>query len=154
MKKVEGAKWEAQRPADKSETVQTERMVQLEKERMALAKTVNDLELVLQQEESTYNQLLDRLTEVRRRMEALNAERSSINDHKIRAAVYRDLGLSWVMDDLGGLSTLEEWRDRTLKCRIVAHRSNDIFTLSFAPAATSLSNAFEDANQAWKMLSK
>lgn len=154
MKKVEGAKWEAQRPADKSEAAQAERMAQLEKERMALAKTVNDLELVLQQEESTYNQLLERLTEIRRRMEALETERSSITDHKIRAAVYKDLGLSWAMDDLGGLATLEDWKSRPLKCRIVAHRSNDVFTLSLPPAATPSSNAFEDASRIWQLLGK
>lgn len=52
MKKVEAAKWEAQRPADRTAARHAEEMSVLERERFSLAKAINDLESSLVQYES------------------------------------------------------------------------------------------------------
>ena len=53
MKKVEAAKWEAQRPADKAEFRHSERMSEAEKERYQRIKLLNRLEMELQQTEAS-----------------------------------------------------------------------------------------------------
>lgn len=53
MKKVESAKWEAQRPNDKTEFKHSERMSESEKERYSRIKLLNDLEMELQQAEAS-----------------------------------------------------------------------------------------------------
>lgn len=153
MKKVEGAKWEAQRPADKSEAAQAERMAVLERERIILAKAVNDLEMSIQREETAHQQIVERQAALKARLEDAQEGHGQLNDERIRAAVYRDLGLVWSLEELNGLTSLEQWRDRPLKCRIIAGGSNDIFTLSFTPQSSG-SNTFEDANLIWEHLSK
>lgn len=52
MKRVEIAKWEAQRPADRPAVRHSEEMAALEKERFSLAKSINDLETAIIQYES------------------------------------------------------------------------------------------------------
>lgn len=44
MKRVEAAKWEATRPADKTEDRHAESMAELERERLVLCKAINELE--------------------------------------------------------------------------------------------------------------
>jgi hypothetical protein len=53
MKKVEAAKWEAQRPADKAEFRHSDRMSEAEKERYQRIKLLNRLEMELQQMEAS-----------------------------------------------------------------------------------------------------
>lgn len=52
MKRVEAAKWEATRPADRGEARHAERMSELDRQRFALAKQIDQLELATQQLES------------------------------------------------------------------------------------------------------
>lgn len=49
IKKVEAAKWESQRPSEKSEQKHMERIGEIEKERFALVKQIEDFELSTQQ---------------------------------------------------------------------------------------------------------
>lgn len=51
MKRVETAKWESQRPADRSASRHAEEMSALERERFNLAKSINDLEGMIVQYE-------------------------------------------------------------------------------------------------------
>lgn len=56
IKKVEAAKWEAQRPSEKSELKHIERISEIEKERFALAKQIEESELSTQQFSSVLEQ--------------------------------------------------------------------------------------------------
>lgn len=56
IKKVEAAKWEAQRPSEKSEAKHAERISEVEKERFALVKQIEELELSTQQFSSVLEQ--------------------------------------------------------------------------------------------------
>jgi uncharacterized protein YlxW (UPF0749 family) len=51
MKRVETAKWESQRPADRPASRHAEEMSALERERFNLAKSINDLEEMIVQYE-------------------------------------------------------------------------------------------------------
>ena len=53
MKKVESAKWDAQRPIEKLEIKHSERMTDSEKEKFALIKSINDIEMELQKLEAS-----------------------------------------------------------------------------------------------------
>ena len=150
MKKVEGAKWEAQRPADRSEAAQAERMSLLERDRIALAKAVNELEIAVQREDSTRDQLNSRISSVKQQHAAVEASRSSLSDDKLRSAVYRDLGVTWVFDDPQAPRSLHQLQHHPIKCRIISRRSNDIYSLVFLPG----SNAYDDSHQIWDHLGK
>ena len=154
MKKVEGAKWEAQRPADRSEAAHEERMVQLEKERMALAKSINDLEMAIQREESVYRQFLEHRMTIKRRTDELESEKSQIKENKLRVLWFRDMGLSWSLDDFKNTSSFESWKMTPLKCHILSRKTNNVFSLSFEPLNSSKSNPFEDARCLWEHLAK
>lgn len=56
IKKVEAAKWEAQRPSEKSESKHIERISEVEKEKFALAKQIEEFELSAQQFSSILEQ--------------------------------------------------------------------------------------------------
>ena len=56
IKKVEAAKWEAQRPSEKNELKHIERISEAEKERFALVKQIGELELSTQQFSSVLEQ--------------------------------------------------------------------------------------------------
>ena len=154
MKKVEGAKWEAQRPADRSEVAHEERMVQLEKERMALAKSINDLEMAIQREESVYRQFLEHRMTIKRRTDELESEKAQIKEDKLRVLWFRDMGLSWSLDDFKNTNSLENWKITPLKCHILSRKTNDVFSLSFEPLNSPKSSPFEDARCLWEHLAK
>lgn len=56
IKKVEAAKWEAQRPSEKNELKHIERISEAEKERFSLVKQIEELELSTQQFTSVLEQ--------------------------------------------------------------------------------------------------
>lgn len=56
IKKVEAAKWEAQRPSEKNELKHIERISEAEKDRFALVKQIGELELSTQQFASVLEQ--------------------------------------------------------------------------------------------------
>lgn len=56
IKKVEAAKWEAQRPSEKSELKHIDRISEIEKERFALVKQIEESELSTQQFSSVLEQ--------------------------------------------------------------------------------------------------
>jgi hypothetical protein len=65
MKKVETAKWEAQRPIDKLEARHAERMGEAERERYSIIKSVNDLEAEVQKLEACLLQEKNRIANMR-----------------------------------------------------------------------------------------
>lgn len=71
MKKVEAAKWEAQRPAEKLESRHSERMSEAEKERYSKIKLINGLEMELQQAEASIAIIKQSLVEYSSRLEHL-----------------------------------------------------------------------------------
>lgn len=160
MKKVEGAKWEAQRPADRSEASQEERMSHLERERIALAKSVNELEMAIQREEMIQVQLQERASTIQRRLLKVEGEEGQLGEDRIRATVYRDLGVTWIWEEptlntllKGSLTNNSLWQSLPLKCRVVNRKRNDVFTLSFAPlSGDSLGGSFLDAQAIWQAL--
>lgn len=148
MKKVEAAKWEAQRPADRSEVAHAERMAVLDRDRYTLAKTVNDLELAAQREEVTRDQLIQKLSATQQRLEELASGANSLSEEKVRSMVFKEIGVSWALEELDEMTDINEWRHRSIKCRILSRNSNDVFPLEFQPN----SNSFEDAHHIWSCL--
>lgn len=71
MKKVEAAKWEAQRPAEKLESKHSERMSECEKERYSKIKIINELEMELQQLEASIALLKQTRIEYTRQLERI-----------------------------------------------------------------------------------
>jgi hypothetical protein len=65
IKKVEAAKWEAQRPGEKSELKHIEQISEVEKERFALVKQIDELELATQQYTALIEQAHDQLAKLR-----------------------------------------------------------------------------------------
>lgn len=65
MKKVEAAKWEAQRPIEKSEAKHAERMSEVERERYIVLKQVNDYEVEVQKLEAYIHQEKRKIAELR-----------------------------------------------------------------------------------------
>lgn len=150
---MEASKWEAQRPADRSETAHADRMAQLDRDRYALAKAVNDTESTVQREEVTLEQIKNRLCQITERLRELDSSQEALSEEKIRSLVFRDMGVSWALDELadnGSHQASNKTAGTSLKCRILSRRSNDVFTLVFDP----LSNSFEDAHQIWTCLGK
>jgi hypothetical protein len=71
MKKVEAAKWEAQRPSEKIESKHSERMSDCEKERYSKIKLINGLEMELQQAEASIALIKRGLVDYGNRLEHL-----------------------------------------------------------------------------------
>lgn len=65
IKKVEAAKWEAQRPSEKSEQKHTERINEVERERFALVKHIDELELASQQFNAIHEEAVDQLNRLK-----------------------------------------------------------------------------------------
>lgn len=151
MKKVEAAKWEAQRPADRSEAVHAERMAQVERDRYTLAKSVNELELTVQKEEASRSHFKEKLEWTRHRNLQVAQNESIMSETKLRSLVYKELGVSWALDELlqqCQLEKIDDWKGALVKCRVLCRKSNDVYTLAFVPG----SNTFEDARQIWHSL--
>ena len=151
IKKVEAAKWEAQRPANRSVAAHAERMAQVERERYALAKAVNDSELAVQREETQRSHLREKLEWTRQRNHQMTQNESAMNETKLRSLVYKELGISWAIDELlqqQKISSVSDWQTASVKCRVLCKRSNDVYTLASEPG----SNCFDDARQIWNSL--
>jgi hypothetical protein len=65
IKKVEAAKWEAQRPTERSELKHTERMNEAERERFTLVKQIDELELASQKFSVIFEEATDQLTRLK-----------------------------------------------------------------------------------------
>lgn len=139
MKKVEAAKWEAQRPADRGEAAHNERMATLEKERYNLVKHLNDLEAAIHKEEVILSQMNDRLALCVAERKMLVANRSSVSPIEARNIVFKEMGISLSGVDLAGKSS---------KCHIQKRSTNDIISIDIK-ADTS---AFDSANLLWSHL--
>jgi len=150
MKKVETAKWEAQRPADKTEAQHAERMAQSERESYSLAKSVNDLELRVQQAESARAQLQERISSAQRRIETVIKGEGSVRESDLKRMMYRELGISWVLPDEIDSISKDDWRSVSIKCRVLARRKNDVYTLTFDDPK---SDPCKDADRLWSLMS-
>lgn len=65
IKKVEAAKWDAQRPSEKSELKHIERISEVEKEKFALAKQIEEFELSAQQLTSVLEQAISQSSQLK-----------------------------------------------------------------------------------------
>lgn len=70
IKKVEAAKWEAQRPPEKSDLKHTERMNEAERERFTLVKQIDELELASQRFAAIHEEATDQLARLKNSNEA------------------------------------------------------------------------------------
>lgn len=136
MKKVETAKWEAQRPADRPAARHSEEMSTLERERFALAKSINDLESSLVQYETVLSGQKSTLTQLRQDNAAGAHEQASKLDHEWN--LYRQLGIDWIGFDGAGQA----------KCRIADAARNDIHILTLDNSTMS---SVEQANLLWTL---
>lgn len=83
MKKVEAAKWEAQRPIEKLESKHSERMSESEKERYSKIKRINELEMELQQAEASIALLKQTLSEYNSRLDSLKVASMSTIEYAL-----------------------------------------------------------------------
>lgn len=156
MRKVDGAKWEAMRPADKSEEAHAERMGTLEREHFALGKATTELELAVQREEAALAALRERAASVAERTRALGAEAATPGVDGIRSQLYRqNLGLHWLLDDASDACGLADFGGRALRCVVNSQSQNDVFTLDIpaAPHAERVANQCALASSLWALIS-
>lgn len=156
MRKVEGAKWEAQRPADRSEAAHAERMALLDKERYALGKSINELELAIQREEAVSAQTRTRSESINSRINAIGAEASELSRDRVRSLVFRgEIGLSWAIEEL---DSDKNFKNQPNKCRVISKLHNDIHTITFPPnlcdgPQSNSVNAYESTKRLWDAIS-
>lgn len=137
MKKVETAKWEAQRPSDRPAARHAEEMSTLERERFTLAKSINDLESSLVQYESVLTTQKSTLQQLRQENTAGVKELASRLD--LEWNLYKQLGVDWLgTDDQGAL-----------KCRVMDAAHNDIHIVRLDDAKMT---SVEQANLLWSIL--
>lgn len=136
MKKVETAKWEAQRPADRPAARHSEEMSILERERFALARSINDLESSLVQYETVLSGQKTTLAQLRQDNAAGAHEAASKLDHEWN--LYRQLGIDWIGFGAAG----------QVKCRIADAPRNDIHLLTLDNNTMS---SVEQANLLWNL---
>ncbi|KAK7207067.1 Spc24 subunit of Ndc80-domain-containing protein [Myxozyma melibiosi] len=116
----------------------TERMLALDREKFALAKTINELESAYHSSETTLARLNNDLEKLRSE-DVLASESSAQQDSTILLLkVYRSLGVSLESDDIGGYS----------KAVVRSQESNDMHVLNMDK---SYSNFFI-ANHLWSMM--
>lgn len=73
VKKVEAAKWESNRPADKTEAHHSDRMNELEKERYSLIKSIDELELLQEQLIEGFKASEQRLTHIKSQLNIVDS---------------------------------------------------------------------------------
>lgn len=161
MKKVEGAKWEAQRPADRSEEAHAERMAAVDRERYVLSKAIDDLEMSIQREEAALAQFDQRSAAVAARTRSIAEEQNTLSSDRIRTLVFRsEMGISWALNGLDAASTISDDGSldlvgKSLKCRVVSPGLNDVFTLTYpakASAKECADAAFDETKKLWTMI--
>ncbi|KAK9477899.1 Spc24 subunit of Ndc80-domain-containing protein [Lipomyces japonicus] len=124
-------------PASPSGKSHTERILQLDREKFSLAKTINDLESAYHSAESMLARLTDELERVK--TEDVMADTSAQQDSTILLLkVYRSLGISLEDNGMGGYA----------KAIVRSQQNNDIHVLSLDK---SYSNFFI-ANYLWDMM--
>ena len=143
MRKVEAAKWEAQRPADRTEQRHSDHMSEAERERFSLAKSINELELATQQYEAI-------LVQQKEKLEALRTENGRLAQRKpgpldLQIEIYRGLGFEW-LDDPSSYDPLLS----STKCRVKSTGKNDVYSVVL-DGATSI---FDQTNQLWRAVGK
>jgi len=116
MKKVETAKWEAQRPADRPAARHSDEMSTLERERFSLARSINDLESTLTQYETVLAGQKSTLASLRQENQA--GVREPVSRLDVEWNLYKQLGIDWLETSAGGSGEA--------KCRIVDAGRNDI----------------------------
>lgn len=135
MKKVETAKWEAQRPADRPAARHADEMSTLERERFTLAKSINDLESTLTQYETVLAGQKSTLAHLRE--ENVVGAREPVSRMDMEWNLYRQLGLDWLETEGG-----------SVRCRIVDAARNDIHILRLDD---SVMGSVDQANMLWRL---
>lgn len=140
MKKVEAAKWEAQRPADRPAARHSEDMSNLERERFNLAKSINDLEAsvvqfegVLASQKSTLAHLQD---------ENGPAGREGLSRIELEWNLYKQLGIDWIE---GGSAA-----EQVVRCRVKDVARNDIHLVDLDSQKLG---AVQQADLLWSLVS-
>ncbi len=142
MKKVEAAKWDAQRPADRPAARHSEEMSTLERERFTLAKNINDLESSLVEYESVLASQKSTLIHLQEENAMSSKEVASRAD--LEWNLYKQLGIDWIPDgaELSAKSPI-------VKCRVVDQERNDIHIISLDDSKMS---AVDQANLLWSLV--
>lgn len=138
MKKVETAKWEAQRPADRPAARHADEMSTLERERFTLAKSINDLESTLTQYETVLAGQKSTLTQLRE--ENVVGAKEPVSRMDMEWNLYRQFGLDWLETEGEGTAGV--------RCRIVDASRNDIHILRLDD---SQMGPVEQANMLWNL---
>lgn len=136
-------------------------MALLERERFSLAKSIDEIELALQHEETSRNQLRHTLIQLKEKISLLDQESSRnqnviggkgpmLRETRVKSMVFREMGLSWLLEDEGSA-------DNEIKCRVISRKSNDVHTLSLSPPSsspTSDQRRFDEAQKLWSLVSQ
>lgn len=149
IKKVEAAKWESQRPSEKSEQKHGERVSEAEKERFSLVKQIEEFELSTQQFVSILDQAVIQSAHLREANEKSKKLTISPVEYKfyfifilcfsLQLEIYRSLGIEW-------LSTSSE---NSKKCRIRSAINNDVHSLEISQD----NDLFQVTNRLWNLCS-
>lgn len=139
IKKVEVAKWESQRPADRSETAHHERMALLDRERLSTGKSVNDLESAIHQGEASVLYIKSCQNQVASDLDSLKSLCTTVSPKEVCNIVYRELGISWFAET-----------GQPLRCVIQNRKSNDIIPVTL----NENHNTYELANSLWGLFGK
>lgn len=136
-------------------------MAFLEKERFSLAKSIDEIELSLQHEETSRNQLRSTLIQLKEKISLLDQESSRnqnviggkgpmLRETRVKSMVFREMGLSWLLEDESSNA------NNDIKCRVISRKSNDVHTLSLSPPITPPSDQrrFDEAQKLWSLVSQ
>jgi len=137
MKKVEAAKWEAQRPADRPAAQHADEMSALERERFSLAKSINDLESHLVHYEAVLASQKATLALLQEENQAGAKEPASRIE--LEWNLYKQLGVDWLEHDEGAGVT---------KARVKDMDRNDIHILELDNAKIE---PVQQANLLWSL---
>ncbi|KAK9493595.1 Spc24 subunit of Ndc80-domain-containing protein [Lipomyces doorenjongii] len=137
-RRLELAKTAATVPSSPTRRSHTEKILELDREKFSLAKTINELESAYHASEGTLTRLNEELERVKN--EDVMAEASSAQQDPtiLLLKIYRSLGISLEDDGMGGYA----------KAIVRSHQNNDIHVLSLDKAYSN----FFIASYLWDMM--
>ncbi|KAK9342476.1 Spc24 subunit of Ndc80-domain-containing protein, partial [Lipomyces starkeyi] len=140
-RRLELAKTAAAVPSSPTRRSHTEKILDLDREKFSLAKTINELESAYHASEGTLARLNEELERVKNEdvmAEASSAQQDPTICFRLLLKIYRSLGISLEDDRMGGYA----------KAIVRSHLNNDIHVLSLDKAYSN----FFIANYLWDMM--
>ncbi|KAK9386867.1 Spc24 subunit of Ndc80-domain-containing protein, partial [Lipomyces mesembrius] len=140
-RRLELAKTAATVPSSPTRRSHTEKILELDREKFSLAKTINELESAYHASEGTLTRLNEELERVKNEdvmAEASSAQQDPTISFRLLLKIYRSLGISLEDDGMGGYA----------KAIVRSHQNNDIHVLSLDKAYSN----FFIANYLWDMM--